>query len=523
MIIRIISVSFVWLWILLFLVQNPTMADPTRDVWFGIGSDGIESLTNHDVTSGQVNALAIHPQNADIVYAGASEGGVWKSTDGGNHWTVLTDFSLMRTIPGGKQKATLSIGSLALDLDPTNPDIIIYAGTGDPNIACCYQGAGLGVFRSTDGGITWTPMGANVAQASCQNSAMSQRVVNRIAVRRGTPALVYAATDLGLYQYTEDGSDCWRPLSTGLPSSSKVIDLAIDPASNLYAAIWSEGIFKSTDGGSSWTELTTGLPSSGFGRMALAISPVQSSVLYAGYDANGRYRLFKTATAGTSWDELPNPPNPPESLQLDFNNALAVSTRSSTFIYVGQTGLWGAFDGGTTGGMNDYSVSPPITGRSWYNLSWSLADPNPLRRGLDLHSDLHAITFAAPGSFPASNSVAEILYLANDGGVTRGVINDVGVITWEAKTKGLAIGQCGTVGTAPSNAGGVACGRWHNGNQLTETTGLAWVPVGGGDGFQTTIDAVSDPRTLYYNCNAGSGGGGALCRATIILATCSAS
>jgi photosystem II stability/assembly factor-like uncharacterized protein len=409
-----ITLSFVWLWILLLLVQNPTMADPTRDAWFGIGSDGIER-TNHDVTSGQVNALAIHPQNADIVYAGASEGGVWKSTDGGNHWTALADFSLVRTIPGGKQKATLSIGSLALD--PANPDII-YAGTGDPNIACCYQGVGLGVFRSTDGGIAWTPMGANLAQASCQNSAMSQRVVNRIAVRRGTPALVYAATDLGLYQYAEDGSDCWRPLSTGLPSSSKVIDLAIDPASNLYAAIWSEGIFKRTDGGSSWTELTTGLPSSGFGRIALAISPVQSSVLYAGYDGNGRYRIFKTATAGSSWDELPNPPS---DGQLDFNNALAVSTRSSTFIYVGQIGLWGAFDGGTAGGKNDYGVSPPATGRSWYGLSCCLADSNPLRRGLDLHADLHAIVFAAPGSFPASTSVAEILYVANDGGVTRGL------------------------------------------------------------------------------------------------------
>jgi hypothetical protein len=132
--------------------------------WDSIGPFGA-TLSNNDVISGQMNALAIDPRDANILYAGAAEGGVWKTSNGGASWTPLTDTQLVRKLASGKLEGTLSIGSLAVN--PVTPDIV-YAGTGDPNVACCFVGSGLGVFRSPGGGATWAATGLNANQTGCK-------------------------------------------------------------------------------------------------------------------------------------------------------------------------------------------------------------------------------------------------------------------------------------------------------------------------------------------------------------------
>src|SRR5438132_895305 len=102
--------------------------------WSLIGPRPTDAGTS-DVTAGRVNAIAIDPRNADVVYIGAAEGGVWKTTDGGSNWTPLTD-----------NQPSLATGSIALD--PNNPDIV-YVGTGEENFAVdSYYGAGI--LKSTD-------------------------------------------------------------------------------------------------------------------------------------------------------------------------------------------------------------------------------------------------------------------------------------------------------------------------------------------------------------------------------------
>ena len=155
-------------------------AESSAEEWISIGPFGTW-LPNNDVISGQMNALAVDPRDANILYVGASEGGVWKTSDGGATWTALTDTQLVRKLRSGKSKGTLSIASLAID--PANSETV-YAGTGDPNVACCLQGPGLGVFRSTDGGSNWVPLGTNLSQAGCENGAMSQH--NRQQDARGS-------------------------------------------------------------------------------------------------------------------------------------------------------------------------------------------------------------------------------------------------------------------------------------------------------------------------------------------------
>src|SRR5262245_51921351 len=82
--------------------------------WVSIGPFGLE-IANHDVINGQANTLAVDPRDANIIYLGAAEGGVWKTRDGGSSWIPVTDTQLVRTLPGGSLKGTMSIGALAID------------------------------------------------------------------------------------------------------------------------------------------------------------------------------------------------------------------------------------------------------------------------------------------------------------------------------------------------------------------------------------------------------------------------
>jgi hypothetical protein len=123
---------------------------------------------------------------------------------------------------------------------------------------------------------------------------------------------------------------------------------------------------------------------------------------------------------------------------------------------------------------------------------------------------VHDIVFAPYGSFVPTPSEVQIVFVANDGGVTRGSINFEGTVTWKSLTNGLAIGQCGSLGLHPDNTFELVSGLWHNGNTLLNATTGVSVPVGGGDGFNATIDAGT-PTTVYFNCNAGFGG--SICRA----------
>src|SRR3954447_9276456 len=113
---------------------------PAVASWSYLGPQPIQTPYTDPIVSGRVTSLAVDPQNADVVYLGGAQGGVWKTIDGGSNWTPLTD-----------TQASTAIGSLALD--PANHNVI-YAGTGEENFSGdSYYGAGL--LKSTDAGTTW--------------------------------------------------------------------------------------------------------------------------------------------------------------------------------------------------------------------------------------------------------------------------------------------------------------------------------------------------------------------------------
>jgi hypothetical protein len=538
-----LRVKFSPLGLLLLAVLVPFVRGQT---WVSTGPNGVPIPSSGDIVTGQMNAIAVDPTDANTIFVGASEGGLWKTTDGGSNWSQLTDSfalsrSLVSTSGGTFQKATLSIGALAIN--PQTHDSV-YVGTGDPNVACCFDrqvfGPALGVFRGDKEGTVWTPLG-DVSQPGCSaNKEMSNRTVYRLAIRPasfgvpGTPATIYAATDAGLFSYLEDGTDCWNPVTdrnSMLPTSgaSYVSDLIIDSSGVLYAGVSGEGIFSSVGGDDTVWQDVTPVGARPSGRITLALAR-DASVLYAGVEspnATGSfYRLFGRDRQKGSWGERLAPPS---NGQLNFNAAIAVGAAANS-VYIGQIGLWHATDGGAVGGCTPYPQqmgsdsdgsctnfapnAPTGTGQSWTNIGCCSGDGNPAREGdLNVHADIHAIVFAPAGSFTPSSTVKDIVYIASDGGITKGVLDEFERVSWQSLNNGLTLGQCGSVGFG---RGQVTCGFWHNGNAISNDSGGHWSPFGGGDGAVTNVDSgrIGDViTTAYYTCNAGVSGD--ICRSKI--------
>src|SRR4051794_27996116 len=146
-------------------------------------------------------------------------------------------------------------------------------------------------------------------------------------------------------------------------------------------------------------------------------------------------------------------------------------------------------DGGRKGGLNDYSAHPPVTTNSWTVLGCCQTLPNPFRKGLDMHGDIHDIVFAPYGSFFPDPSQVQIVFVATDGGITRGRFDSDGVVTWEPLSKGLAIGQSLAIGLDPNDPTVSVSGFWHNGNAMLLPTLQQTLPFGGGDGATARVDA----------------------------------
>ena len=256
---------------------------------------------------GRVVAVAGDPQDSNVFYFGACAGGVWKTNDGGTYWQNVSDGFF----------TTASVGAIAVaQSDPK----VVYAGTGE---ACIRNDVshGDGVYRSDDGGETWTNVGLR-----------DTRHIARVRVHPDDADLVYVAalghafgpnSERGVFR-TRDGGGTWDRV---LFKSDKAgaADLSIDPNDprTLYATIWEarrtfwdmtsggddSGLWKSTDGGDTWTDLSDnpGLPSGVKGRIGVAVSPAKSGRVWALVEANDG-GLFRSDDHGETWEKTSDDP-----------------------------------------------------------------------------------------------------------------------------------------------------------------------------------------------------------------------
>ncbi|MEO7457099.1 MAG: glycosyl hydrolase [Gemmatimonadaceae bacterium] len=301
-------------------------------------------------------------------YFGATGGGLWKTTDGGDNWAAVTD---------GQLKSA-SVGAVAVS--ESNPDIV-FIGMGET----CIRGnimPGDGVYKSSDAGKTWTHVGFSNSDG-----------ISKIRIHPTNPDIVYVASfgkysvpsaERGVFK-SVDGGKSWKKVLYRNDMTG-AIDISIDRTNPnvIYAALWEayrkeyqmssggpgSGLFKSTDGGETWTEITRakGLPAAGVvGRIGVAVSSANANRVYAlvEHDSGG---LFKSDDAGATW-ALVNSNRDIRQRAFYYTHVYA-DPKDQDVVYMQNTSMFRSKDGGKTttnigngthGDMHDLWIDPDNT------------------------------------------------------------------------------------------------------------------------------------------------------------------
>ena len=249
--------------------------------------------------SGRITALDAVLGNRLTVWVGSASGGVWKSVDGGLRFKPVFD------------KHAQSIG--AIQVDPKDPKTV-WVGTGE---SCTRNSVsvGDGVYKTNDGGENWQKMGL----------ADSERIAKIVIDPANSSTVLVCATghlfdshpERGVFRTTDRGKTWEKTLFVN--DDTGCSDLAIDPQDGdvVYAGMWQfrrkpyfftsggpgSGLYKSTDGGKTWRRLTKGLPEGELGRIAVAVAPTRTSVVYATVEAK-QTALYRSYDLGESWTQV---------------------------------------------------------------------------------------------------------------------------------------------------------------------------------------------------------------------------
>lgn len=289
-----------------------------------------------------VSGVRGRPQDA---YFGAVGGGLWKTTDGGVNWAPVTD----------GQVNSASVGAVAVS--ESNPDIV-YIGMGET----CIRGnimAGDGVYKSSDAGKTWTHVGL----ASSENIAKIRIHPKNPDIVWVAAFGKHSApnADRGVFKSTNGGKSWRRVLFRN--DSTGAIDLSVDPSNPdvLYAALWQayrteytmssggegSGLFKSTDGGETWTEITRapGMPNGLVGRIGVSVSPANANRVYALVE-NAKGGLFVSDDAGAHWSLVTE--NRAVRQRAFYYTHVAADSKNADVVYMLNTSAFRSNDRGKT-------------------------------------------------------------------------------------------------------------------------------------------------------------------------------
>lgn len=252
------------------------------------------------VMGGRIADVAVSPRDPRTWYVAAGSGGVWKTTNSGVTFTPIFE-----------KQPSYSIGEITLD--PSDPEVV-WVGTGE-NVSGRHVGWGDGVYRSRDGGRSWQRMGLANSQ-HIGRILVDPRDGNTVLVAAEGP-LWSAGGERGVYRSTDGGATWTAALQ--IDEHTGVTDLEFDPANPdvVYAAayqrrrhVWGflaggagSGIYKSTDNGRTWRKLSQGLPTGEIGKIGLAVTPADPARVYATIEAAGATRgFYASMDRGESWE-----------------------------------------------------------------------------------------------------------------------------------------------------------------------------------------------------------------------------
>src|SRR5256714_1733143 len=467
--------------------------------------------------SAAVTGVASQPY---VFYFGATGGGVWKTTDGGANWEVVSDNSVF---------GTGSVGAIGLsDADPNT----IYVGMGESTVRGNVS-HGDGMYKSIDAGKTWKKIGLE-----------DTRQIMRVRVHPKNPDIVYVAAlghlfapneERGIFR-SRDGGRTWQKILYR-DNRTGACDLILDPTNPnvLYAAFWQVvrkpwtfesggpggAIFKSIDGGDTWTEITRndGLPKGTIGNIGITVSPANPDRVWAIVEAEDG-GVFRSDNAGKTWTKV----NEERKLRQRawYYSRIYADTQNAESVYVLNVGFYKSNDGGHTfnpisvphGDNHDLWIAPNDANRmieandGGANVScnggrtWTEEDqPTAQFYRVSLDNDFPYHVYGAQ----QDNSTVRIASRSNNFGITREDWYDVGG------------GESGWIAPYPRDSEIVFAGSYgglitrydHHTGQLRQVDPWPDNPMGHGAvdlkyRFQWNFPILfspHDPETLYAGAN----------------------
>ena len=433
--------------------------------------------------SGAINAIVPSPNSPDLVFVGTVSGGVWKTsnaTAAAPTWIQLTDSQLPQ----------LPVNSLAMSPVDFNT---LFAGTGSTTSFDTFGSLGIGVARSTDGGVTW-----KVPKLAA--TTFTGRAINSIvptALTGGTTILAATWLDEGGVYRSIDNGDSFTRISgngtSGLPDAGVTSLIAGSRnATRFYAAVPAgagggalAGVYRSNDGGLNWIPVNTGLlglPTSSQILLTTHIGAVDR-VVYAAVIATDDTLsgVFRSTNHGGSWTSLgvPSPPIYPGK-QGSFNGAFAADPSNPNVVFIAgdrQNGPFPPPDFVNGNGCNAYNANVfRYTGTAWENIVCKGAN------GTAPHPDSRFMAFDASGN----------LLQASDGGIVR-LVNPNTAATRKWVSVDGDIGSAEFHSIAYNSLSKIVFGGTQdNGTPIQSSpNGVSWNQVLGGDGGVVGIDAIS--------------------------------
>jgi Bacterial Ig domain/Secretion system C-terminal sorting domain len=420
--------------------RNTEIQTRTGESWQSVSP----AITPTNGGNGRINAVRVHPTNPAILFACAPAGGLWKSVNGGDNWTCVSENIAI-------------LGCSDVGFSPTDPNTM-YLATGDGEASDSYS---TGVYKSTDGGLNWAATGL-------QLTVGQKEVLSRLLVNPADGSIL--VTGSGGIRRSTNGGATWTLVST---FDTRAMELNPNNPAIVYATRYDpigSCFLRSTNGGATWTSISNGLPTTNIIRAAIGVTPADSNYVYLMISDNMNYGLmgiYRSTDKGLSFSQV-GPTSPLNTMGWDvtgadtggqglYDIAIAVSPTDKNLLFTGGVNIWKSTNGGVT-----------------FNIAahWSGDNNTPY-----VHADIHHLGYNGSE-----------LWVGCDGGVFK--TNNQGS-SWINKSSNLSIAQMYGFGQSATNPDLIVSGHQDNGTNLMVSP-TQWSQVLGADGMQCFIDRNND-------------------------------